>query len=660
MGRVSKVLIANRGEIAVRIARTLRSMGIASVAVYSDADAEALHVRVADEAVHIGPAPSLESYLDVARILEAARRTGADAIHPGFGFLSERDAFARAVQEAGLTFIGPSPEAILAMGKKREAKETAMASGVPVVPGYNGTDQDPALLAAECARIGFPVLVKASAGGGGKGMRVCRRAEDVQEALAAAKREALSAFGDDALILEKYVERPRHVEIQILGDQHGNLLHLFERECSIQRRHQKVIEETPSTALSPELRAKMGDAAVAIGKAIGYSNAGTVEFIVDPAGNFYFLEVNTRLQVEHPITECVTGLDLVREQVRVARGEALGYSQADVTMRGAALECRLYAEDPAQGFLPQSGTIVDFHVPEGLPWLRLDTGVESGSEVSIYYDPMVAKVITHGADRREATERMRYALRQLSVQGIATNREFLLQLLAHPAYEAGHIHTHFIEEHAAELAPEPSVERVHAAAVAAVLARRALRREGALLPAVRGGFRNHPWRPQTDALRHGESVLEVQYRELAAGTFEVGVLGAQHTVQVCRAEHNELVLEIDGLRRAYRVTREAGRSFVQEGGFACVFGEEPRFPELDAAVPQGGYVAPMPGKIIAVDVRVGERVSKDQRLLVMEAMKMEHAIRAAGDGVVEAIEAGVGAQVDGGQVLVVVRELVET
>lgn len=655
MGRISKVLIANRGEIAVRIMRTTRSMGISSVAVFSDADAAALHVRMADEAVRIGPAPSLESYLDAQRILEAARRTGADAVHPGFGFLSERESFAQAVEAAGLTFIGPSPEAILAMGKKREAKETAMAAGVPVVPGYNGTDQDLSLLASECARIGFPVLVKASAGGGGKGMRICRRAQDVAEALLAAKREALSAFGDDALILEKYIERPRHVEIQILGDRHGSLVHLFERECSIQRRHQKIIEETPSTALTSALRAQMGEAAVSIGKAIGYTNAGTVEFIVDQAGHFYFLEVNTRLQVEHPITESVTGLDLVREQIRVARGEALGYSQADLRMDGAALECRLYAEDPSHEFLPQSGVIVDFHVPEGLPWLRVDTGVESGSEVSIHYDPMVAKVITRGADRSEAIERMRHALMNLSVHGVATNREFLVDLLGHPEYAAGNIHTHFIEEHAQELRRSVREDRLTEAAMAAVLFRQGERREGALLPGVRGGFRNNLWRPQASLLRFQESLLEVLYQELKSDLFEVQMAGRTYRVQRSPGSAHALVLEIDGLRRRYRVVADGERVFVQQGGFSFVFQEEPRFPELDAAATEGGYLAPMPGKVIAVDVKVGDQVTKDQRLLVMEAMKMEHAIRAATDGVVEAIEASVGAQVDGGQVLVVVR-----
>jgi acetyl-CoA carboxylase biotin carboxylase subunit len=663
MARINKILIANRGEIAVRIMRTARSMGISSVAVFSDADAAGLHVRTADQAVRIGPAPSRESYLRVDSILEAARRTGADAVHPGFGFLSENDEFASAVEKSGLTFIGPSPAAIRAMGKKREAKETARACGVPVVPGYNGSDQAPDVLAAECVRIGFPVLIKASAGGGGKGMRLCWRAEDVPEALASAKREALAAFGDDTLILEKYLERPRHVELQILGDRHGNLVHLFERECSIQRRHQKIIEETPSTALTAALRSEMGEAAVSIGKAIGYTNAGTVEFIVDSAGKFYFLEVNTRLQVEHPITECVTGLDLVREQIRIARGEPLGYEQADLRMQGAALECRLYAEDPQQQFLPQSGVLRDFQLPEGLPWLRVDSGVESGSEVSIHYDPMLAKVITHGADRREATDRMRYALSRLGVQGLVTNREFLIDLLGHQAYQDAHIHTHFIEEHASELGPRTDAAARAGAAIAGLLARRlAARADAVILPALRSGFRNNPWSPQRGTLRLGESSIQLEYREHGPGRYEVTVDSQVHQVLWCSgtAGEPEAVLEIDGVRRSYRVICEPERVLVQErGGAAFVFLEEPRFPELDTEVPAGGYVAPMPGKVISVDVAAGDHVTKDQRLLVMEAMKMEHAIRAGADGVVETIVAAVGMQVDAGQVLVVVREASE-
>ncbi len=654
MRRISKVLIANRGEIAVRVMRTARSMGISTVAVFSDADASALHVRLADEAVRIGPAPSRESYLAIAKVIAAAQRTGADAVHPGYGFLSEQAVFAEAVQAAGLTFIGPSVNAILAMGKKREAKEIARNGGVPVVPGYNGTDQDLSLLADECSRIGFPVLVKASAGGGGKGMRICRRKEDVAEALSGAKREALSAFGDDALILEKYIERPRHVEIQILGDQHGNLVHLFERECSIQRRHQKIIEEAPSMALTPDMRARMGEAAVAVGKAIDYTNAGTVEFIVAPSGEFYFLEVNTRLQVEHPITECVTGLDLVREQIRVARGEALGYSQADLHMQGAALECRLYAEDPDQQFLPQSGTVVDFNVPEGLAWARVDSGVTSGSEVSIHYDPMLAKVITRGENRLEAVERMRYVLQNLSIQGVQTNREFLLSVLENAEYVAGHIHTHFVDEQADALKAVPAQAVLEEAALAGVLFRRPGRDESRILPGIRAGFRNNPYRPQRVALRLLERILQVAYSHQGNEHFSVEVDGSAREVRVVSVAAREIALELDGVRKVFRVVSAGDNLYVQQGGAVFAFQEEPRFPDHDLAVPAGGYIAPMPGKVIAVDIKVGDVVVKDQRLLVMEAMKMEHAIRAESDGVVEQLEVSLGTQVDSGQILVVI------
>jgi acetyl-CoA carboxylase biotin carboxylase subunit len=660
MKRIAKVLIANRGEIAVRIMRTCRELGIATVAVFSDADEHAPHVRMADEAVRIGPAPSLESYLVIDKIIAAARRTGADAVHPGFGFLSEREAFAEACAAAGLTFIGPTPAAIRAMGLKREAKEIAMQAGVPVVPGYNGRDQDVSLLAQKCREIGFPVLIKASAGGGGKGMRVCRSSEEVAQAIEGAKREALGAFGDDTLILEKYVENPRHIEFQILGDQHGNLLHLFERECSIQRRHQKIIEETPSTALTPELRAKMGNAAVAIGKAIAYSNAGTVEFIVGPGGEFYFLEVNTRLQVEHPITECVTGLDLVREQIRVAQGEALGYAQADLAQRGAAVECRIYAEDPRQQFLPQSGRLVAFDAPAGLEYLRIDSGIESGSEISIHYDPMIAKVITHGRDRNEATRRMVYALEQLNVLGVATNREFLIATLSHPEYQAGHIHTHFIEQHmAGVLSAKADAALLAEAAIGATLFAQATRRADALLPSIRTGFRNNRFADTSIAYSAGAERVEVSYADLGGGRFrarvaQAGADGWSGELRVISCDARGVVLEIDGVRRAQRVVAEGARTFVQLAGQSFVLREEPRFPEHEASVPQGACVAPMPGKVVKLEAEVGQRVAPGQRVLVMEAMKMEHSIVAATAGVVSEVLVRTAQQVEADQLLLVI------
>jgi len=454
MGRsFSKILVANRGEIAVRIIRACREMGITSVAVYSDADNGAMHVRMADEAVHIGPAPALESYLSIATIVEAALRSGAEAIHPGYGFLSENAAFAEAVEAAGLVFIGPSPAAMRAMGDKAAARAAMEAAGVPVVPGYHGLPGSPPSdeeLADAASRIGYPLLVKATAGGGGRGMRVVAAASGLAEGLAAARREALHAFGDGTLFVERYIARAHHVEIQVLGDSHGNLVHLFERECSVQRRHQKIIEESPSALLDEELRSRMGEAAVRAAKAAGYSNAGTVEFIVDPATRgFYFLEMNTRLQVEHPVTESVTGLDLVRWQIRIAEGEALPFKQEDLRSRGHAIECRLYAEDPSRGFLPTGGRLLRFAPPSG-PGIRVDSGFAEGDTVGLHYDPLLAKIIAYAEDRPTALARMRQALRRMAVLGIVTNWEFLRELLDEPDFEEGRVHTTWIEERLAD------------------------------------------------------------------------------------------------------------------------------------------------------------------------------------------------------------------
>jgi len=439
-----KVLIANRGEIAVRLIRACRELGVQAVAVYSEADRTALHVRLADEAVCIGPAAAKESYLNWERILQAAKETGSQAIHPGYGFLSENAAFAEAAHSAGMAFIGPPPDAIRKMGDKAAARERMQAAGVPVVPGYQGSDDDQ-ILQQEAGRIGYPVLVKAAAGGGGKGMRVVRQPVDLPEALAAARREALHAFSDDHLILEHYVSNAHHVEFQVLGDQHGNLVHVFERECSVQRRHQKIIEETPSPLLDETLRAEMGTAAVAAAQAVGYTNAGTVEFIVDPeTRRFYFLEMNTRLQVEHPITEMVAGIDLAQWQIRIAAGQRLPFTQDDLRQRGHAIECRLYAEDPANNFLPATGPLLRFVQPQG-PGVRVDSGVTTGDEIGIHYDPMIAKLIVYAEDRPAAIRKMQAALRETVLLGVTTNWQFLQDVLAHPDFEAGRVHTTWIE-----------------------------------------------------------------------------------------------------------------------------------------------------------------------------------------------------------------------
>ena len=481
----SKVLIANRGEIALRVVRACQELGVRSVAVHSDADARAPHVREADEAVHIGPSPSSESYLRGERIIEAALRTGAEAIHPGYGFLSEREWFARAVRDAGLVWIGPPAEAIAAMGSKTAARELAIAAGTPVVPGTTTALRDADEAAATAERFGYPVLLKAAAGGGGKGMRVVGSAGELAGALAAAQREAKNAFGDDAVYVEKYIEGPRHVEIQILGDTHGTMLHLGERECSVQRRHQKMIEEAPSVAVTPELRARMGSAAVAAARAAGYVNAGTCEFLLDRSGAFYFLEMNTRIQVEHPVTELVTGIDLVQWQIRIAAGEALPFAQNDIQPRGWAIECRITSEDPANGFLPSTGRVSYLHLPSG-PGVRWDGGIETGSEVGLFYDPMLAKLIVHARTREQAIARMHRALLELTVDGVETSRDFHLRVMENADFRRGDISIQWLERHMDEIVNAPAApEQLRAAAIAAALVAHADR--GASLPAASAG-----------------------------------------------------------------------------------------------------------------------------------------------------------------------------
>ncbi|MBI4719620.1 MAG: acetyl-CoA carboxylase biotin carboxylase subunit [Planctomycetes bacterium] len=442
-----RVLIANRGEIAVRVAATLQQMGVTALAVYSDPDRRSLHVFSADEAYALDGSTSADTYLRGDKILDLALRHKADAVHPGYGFLAENAEFAQACADRGVTFIGPSPAVIRAMGDKVAAKQAFAAAGVPVVPGWSGAEHErPDTLAREAAKVGYPVLVKAAAGGGGKGMRVVETSAELSAAVQAAQREAKAAFGDSRVFLERYIRRPRHVEIQVFGDAHGNVVHLFERECSIQRRHQKIVEESPSPGVTPELRARMGEAAVRAAAAIGYTNAGTVEFMVDEAGGFYFLEVNTRLQVEHPVTELVTGFDLVRAQVIVAAGGRLPFAQEELRQHGHAVECRVYAEDPARGFLPSVGTLECFVAPTG-PGVRVDSGVMQGSEVTVHYDPQLAKLISWGRTRDESLARMAWALRRFPILGVATNLEFLQSLIDHPLFRAGRIHTQFLEEH---------------------------------------------------------------------------------------------------------------------------------------------------------------------------------------------------------------------
>ena len=667
-----RILIANRGEIACRVIRTARRLAIETVAVYSDADAGAMHVAEADAAIRIGGAAPSESYLNVDAILAAAKASGAEAIHPGYGFLSENAAFAEACAKAGIVFIGPPASAIRAMGSKSAAKALMEKAGVPVVPGYHGDKQEPGFLAKEAGRIGYPVLIKAVAGGGGKGMRRVDKAADFAEALAGAKREAQGAFKDDVLLVEKYVERPRHVEIQVFGDAKGNAVYLFERDCSVQRRHQKVLEEAPAPGLDPKTRKSMGEAAVAAAKAIGYTGAGTIEFIFGggPSGSaFYFMEMNTRLQVEHPVTELITGLDLVEWQLRVASGEALPLKQDELSIRGHAVEARLYAEDPAKDFLPATGRLAHLALPPSNPQgpVRVDTGVRQGDTVSIHYDPMIAKLIAWGEDRAAALRRMASMLDETRVAGMVTNRDFLRAVVTHPAFATGDVHTGFIGEHAKELflADGPAPDRVLAlAALHSVLANaaEAVTRAAASGDPFSPWNRSDGWRLNDDAwsiFRFAEGGREVAAREVAITVhyrksgYVFDLPGGSVPVIGTMAADGTITARIGGEVCHAAAVRVGGEVYVFDGGrtwrLAIV---DPLAAVADAEIGTGKLTAPMPGKIIAVKVEKGAIVERGQALLVMEAMKMEHTIRAPADGKVEGIHYAVGDQVDEGVELI--------
>lgn len=661
---IRTLLVANRGEIAVRVMRTARRMGIRTVAVHSDADAEAAHVAFADEAVRIGPAPARESYLKVDAILAAARAVGADAVHPGYGFLSENAGFAEACAAAGIVFVGPPAGAIRAMGSKSAAKQLMEKAAVPLVPGYHGDDQDPARLAAAADAIGYPVLIKASAGGGGKGMKVVAGRGDFAEALASAKREAAAAFGDDRVLVEKYLTRPRHIEIQVFADRHGNVLHLNERDCSIQRRHQKVVEEAPAPGMTPERRAAMGAAAVEAARAVGYVGAGTVEFIAEGDG-FYFMEMNTRLQVEHPVTEAITGLDLVEWQIRVARGEVLPLTQDEVPVRGHAVEVRLYAEDPAKGFLPQTGRLAHLKLPEGEPGIRVDAGVRAGDAVSIHYDPMIAKIIAEGADRAEALARLARALDRTEVVGLATNRAFLARIARHPAFAAADLDTGFIARHEAELLPpaSPADGRTLALAAFAVMARQEAEAKAATDPA-------DPWSPwsRSDAFRlNRPRFVDLSFTEAGgmvpvrahfeAGGLRVEAGGADHCVAGELAADGSLAVRLDGRRLSARAIFDGRRLTLLADGRETVLDlVDPRAVATGEGTGGGRVVSPMPGTVVAVSVALGDRVEKGRALVVVEAMKMEHTLRAPRDGVVARIAAAAGDLVAEGVELVVLDE----
>ncbi len=669
-GPFHKVLVANRGEIARRIFRTLGEMGLETVAVYSDADRDCPHTRAADEAVRLGPAPSAESYLDQDAVIAAAKATGAGAIHPGYGFLAENAGFAERCAEQGLTFIGPGPEAIRVMGNKTEAKALAVKAGVPVIEGFPLDDLDAEATRRQAEDLGFPLLVKAAAGGGGKGMRVVSDPSELDVAVAAAAREAESAFGDGSLLIERLVDSPRHVEVQVLGDAHGQCVHLFERDCSVQRRHQKVFEESPSPAVSAELRERMGAAAVALARAVDYRGAGTVEFLLEPGanGSFFFLEMNTRLQVEHPVTEAVTGLDLVRLQVEVAQGLPLGFGQDDLELSGHAIEARLYAEDPANDFLPATGTVSLWAVPK-LPGLRIDSGVEQGSEVTIHYDPMLAKVIASGRDRAEALRRLHRGLAELAAGGLTTNREFLLAVLEHDAFRRGDADTAFVDRHlpAGARPRRAGAATLELHAVAATLHLFDQRRRLPIpVPAgIPSGWRNNRWRPQEQAFEHAGKRLAVRYvaHEEDRFTIEVGSLDGesrQLDARLADCRGDVLVAEIDRVRRRFRIGQGAGDRLSVHGlGRVSELTRVSRFPERQASAVAGGCAAPMTGRIVEVAVAEGDRVEAGATLVVLEAMKMEHRLVAQGAGMVQEVRARGGQMVDPDEVLVVVSPLDE-
>ena len=667
----SKILIANRGEIACRVIRTARRLGIATVAVYSEADATAQHVRLADEAWPIGGPRPQDSYLRGDAIIAAALASGAQAIHPGYGFLSENADFADAVEAAGMVFIGPKAESMRRMGSKAGAKDLMAAAGVPVVPGYTGEDQAPGLLAREAGRVGFPLMIKAAFGGGGKGMRIVRSADEFLPALESCQREARNAFGRDRVLLERYIESPRHIEIQVFADSQGNTIHLNERECSAQRRYQKVLEEAPSPFLTPELRARMGEAAVLAARAIGYANAGTVEFIVAPSGDFFFMEINTRLQVEHPVTEMVTGLDLVEWQLRVASGEALPLAQDGIQQRGHAIEVRLYAEDPDAGFLPGSGRLQRLRLPADSQGVRIDSGVVEGDVVSIFYDPMIAKLIVHAADREAALARLRSALAQCVVEGPKSNIAFLERLARHPAVVEGRIDTGYLDRHLDEFIGDSDAhaqghaEARAAAAVATLLGAEAEARcaaAGSSDPgspwAIADGWRLGHAGLRRVVLGEGE-VRHVVVAHGAGGDYRIGFEDAEPLlVEGATMASGVLQARFNGRGMRFPIDAEGGAILVHDGRRRWRFERIAAYEATRSGEAGGGnrVAAPMPGRIVVTRVKPGDRVDEGQELLVMEAMKMELALKAPRDGVVAEVLAREGDFVDADAVLVTLED----
>ena len=657
---IQKLLVANRGEIASRVFRTCRTMDIATVAVYSDADGALPFVSDADEAVHLPGNTPAETYLRGDLLIEAARRTGADAIHPGYGFLSENAGFARECAAAGITFVGPTPDAIDAMGSKIAAKELMREAGVPVLPGAvfdSAGEPDAGQLKTAAAEIGYPVLVKAAFGGGGRGMRIVHGIDDLTEAVASARREAAAAFGNGTVFLERFVESPRHIEVQIVGDQAGTVVHLFERECSIQRRYQKIIEEAPSPVVDDALRAQLCQAAVTAGKAIGYVGAGTVEFVLDASGCFYFLEVNTRLQVEHPVTELITGVDLVKLQLDIAAGAPIPDEVSQAQISGHAIEARLYAEDVAAGYLPTSGDVhtFEFTAADGL---RIDAGFASGTRVSTFYDSMLAKVIGFGATRDDARRRLASSLSRARLHGVTTNRDLLVAILREDEFAAGAIDTGYLERHPYdELVPARGEDALAVHVLAAALADQAARRgQAPVLAGLPSGFRNNPSAPQTATYELDGTPAEVTYRFDRDGLRATVAGKPVAEAKLLSATPARVDLACAGIRRIVDVTRVGTTAYVDSplGHDALV--EVERFPDPSATAHAGSLLAPMPGTVVRVAAAVGDSVEAGAAIITIEAMKMEHAIRAPVAGIVTALPVTAGSQVDSGAVLAVVEE----
>jgi 3-methylcrotonyl-CoA carboxylase alpha subunit len=647
----ASVLIANRGEIACRVIRTARRLGVRTIAVYSDPDAYALHVRMADEAIRVGGASARESYLDVDAILEAARRSCAQAIHPGYGFLSENADFAAACEAAGFVFVGPPPDAIRAMGSKIGAKQLMERAGVPIVPGYHGDVQDDATLVRAAGEVGYPILIKASAGGGGKGMRIVRSGDELLAALAGARREASKAFGDDRLLLERYLVEPRHIEMQVFADRHGQCIHLHERDCSIQRRHQKIIEEGPAPGMSAERRAAMGEAAVRAARSVGYVGAGTVEFIAS-GDDFYFMEMNTRLQVEHPVTEMVTGIDLVEWQLRVAAGESLPIAQQDVPLRGHAFEARLYAEDPTRDFVPSTGVIGHLRWPETDTVVRIDTGVTEGDEISIHYDPMIAKLIAWGADRRAALAQLQRSLAGCEIVGVTTNLALLQRIATHADFAAGRVHTGFIAEHEQDLlyADDTVRDRLLAVAIAGWLQRHQRDSRESPWAATDGWRPNLPHGTELHFL-DGEKRLPVVATPVADG-WRITVDGSPLTVSARFDGDGRIDARVNGEKVQASWLERPGSIAAIVGGNTVRLEWDDHLRDGEGESHVGGLRSPMPGQVLQVLTRAGDKVRRGQPLMIVEAMKMEHTIVAPSDGTVESIDYGPGDRVtEGAQLL---------